>query len=241
MEKLTACIIVKNEEVNIEDCLKSLHFADEIIIVDSGSTDNTVGIVRKYTQKVIYQEWLGYSNQRNFAASHAANNWILSIDADERITDELAKEIMNILESPAHDVYDIPMRNYVVNRWMKHSGLGSQLHKRLYNRTKCTWSDQIHEDIVGYKSRGVLKNKMLHYAYKDVSSLVYKINLYTTIEASKYIKNKPNLLKSIFYPGLVFVKKYIFQLGFLDGRAGYLWAISLAYYHRLIFLKVRMK
>ena len=133
------------------------------------------------------------------------------------------------------------MMNFVINRWMKFSGLGNQMHKRLYKKHICRWNVQIHEDITGYNSIGSLKNKMMHYAYINVSQLVNKINSYTTLEALKYSDKKPNILKEIFFPSMVFIKKYVFQLGFLDGRAGYLWAISLAYYHRLIFMKVRMK
>jgi len=241
MEKVTACLIVKNEETNIGECLKSLSFVDEIIVVDSGSIDKTIEIAKQYTKNVYKKEWLGFANQRNYAASLATSEWILAIDADERISKELSAEIVNILVAPKHDVYDIPMTNFVINRWMKFSGLGNQLHKRLYKKNICRWDVQIHEDIIGYKSKGILKHKMMHYAYNNVTQLINKINSYTTIEALKYNEKKPSIIKEIFFPSMVFLKKYIFQLGFLDGRAGYLWAISLAYYHRLIFMKVRMK
>jgi glycosyltransferase involved in cell wall biosynthesis len=119
MEKVTACLIVKNEETNIGECLKSLSFVDEIIVVDSGSIDKTIEIAKQYTKNVYKKEWLGFANQRNYAASLATSEWILAIDADERISKELSAEIVNILVAPKHDVYDIPMTNFVINRWMK--------------------------------------------------------------------------------------------------------------------------
>jgi len=236
--KISACLIVKNEEKVIERCLKSLDFVEEIIVVDSGSNDKTVEIAKKYTDKVYFQEWLGYDKQRNFAASKAKNDWIFVLDADEVATKELSEEIINLKNIEKHDIYLIARQNYFINYRMKYSGAKNDFQIKLYNRRKCYWKSIVHEKLEGSKNIGKLKKKLNHFAFDSEQDILFKINKYTTLEAIKMLnEKKSNIIKILFYPSLVFIYKYIFQLGFLDGRVGYLWALSRAYYHRMKFFK----
>lgn len=214
MNKISAVIITKNEEKNIKECLDTLNWVDEIVVIDSYSDDNTIEVAKKYTNKVYQNEWKGYSNQRNYGANLASNSWIISIDADERISSELANEIQNTLKDPKHAAYNIPMQNFVFNRWMKHSGLDNQYHIRLYNKNFCKWNSVIHEDI---ETNGgtitKLENKMLHIAYKNVSQLIAKIDRYTDLESEKLFESgkKPNPISFIMYPPIIFLYKYFFN------------------------------
>jgi glycosyltransferase involved in cell wall biosynthesis len=243
MNKVSAVIITKNEEENLKDCLDSLQWVDEIVVIDSYSDDNTIEIAKRYTNQVYKNEWSGYAQQRNYGANIASHNWIISIDADERISEELANEIRETLSNPKYVAYNIPMQNYVFNRWMKHSGLGKQYHIRLYNKTLCKWDSLIHEDIETNGEVGKLNHKMLHLAYKNVSELMYKIDKYTDLEAEKLVASKknPSLIKFILYPPVIFIYKYFYQQGFRDGVAGFAWAISLFYYHNVKFIKYFLK
>ncbi|MFL9650014.1 glycosyltransferase family 2 protein [Exiguobacterium chiriqhucha] len=243
MNKISAVIITKNEEANLEECLKSLHWVDEIIIVDSYSTDSTKEIARKYTPYVYERSWTGYTDQRNYGATKATNEWILSIDADERITEKLSIEIKEKLGANNFVAFKIPMQNYVFNRWMNHSGLGNQYHTRLYNKKYCEWDSLIHEDIVAKGNIGKMNEKMLHLAYMNVSELIYKIDKYTDLEAEKLIKlhNPPSTAKLLVYPYAIFLYKYLFQKGFKDGISGFAWAASLSYYHQIKLIKYFLK
>jgi glycosyltransferase involved in cell wall biosynthesis len=239
--KLSVIIITKNEEKNIERCLKSVKWADEIIVVDSFSTDNTLNIVEKYTNNVYQAKWLGYANQRNFGVDQAKNDWILCIDSDEVVTLNLYKEIKETLEStPHHNGYYIPMKNFMFTRWMKYSGLSKQYHLRLYNKHKGKWIKDIHEIVKIEGDSGYLKNIILHYAYISINDLIKKIDVYTDLEAKAlYEKNiKFNKWKALGSPLIIFIYKYIFQKGFLDGYPGLIWAVSLAYYNFSKWLKV---
>jgi len=236
--KVSACLIVKNEEKVIERCLKSLDFVDEIIVVDSGSTDKTVEIAEKYTDKVYFQKWLGYDKQRNFAASKAKNDWIFVLDADEVATKELSEEIINLKNVEKYDYYSMPRQNYFIDRWMKHGRLGREPQFKFYNKVKCYWEGIVHEKIRGSNKKGKLKNKIKHYMYNSEEELLFKINKYSTLEAEKLmLKKKPSIFRFMLFPFAKFIQKYIFQLGFLDGRMGYISAFSIGYYHRLILFK----
>lgn len=243
MKKLSAVIITKNEESNLEECLKSLHWVDEVIVVDSYSTDLTIEIAKKYTPYVYKRFWTGYTDQRNFGAMKASNDWILSIDADERITKELSVEIQEKLGENNFVAFKIPMQNYLFNRWMNHSGLGNQYHTRLYNKKYCEWDSLIHEDIVAKGNIGKMDGKMLHLAYENVSELIYKIDKYTDLEVEKLInlQNPPSTIKLLVYPYIIFMYKYFFQKGFKDGISGFAWAVSLSYYHQIKLIKYFLK
>ena len=239
--KLSVIIITKNEEKNIERCLKSVKWADEIIVVDSYSTDNTLSIVKRYTDKIYQNKWSGYANQRNFGAGQASNDWVLCIDSDEVVTINLSMEIKKTLRNNVHyNGYFIPMKNCMFDYWMKYSGLNRQYHLRLYNKLKGKWIKDIHEIVKINGKIGCLKNIILHYAYNSISDLVKKMDIYTDLEAKAlYEKNiKFSKWKAIKNPIIIFIYKYIFQRGFLDGSPGLIWAVSLGYYNFLKWQKV---
>ncbi|MFH1239386.1 MAG: glycosyltransferase family 2 protein, partial [bacterium] len=179
MTNISACIITKNEENDIRDCLESITWADEIILVDDGSTDKTLEIARQFTDKIYQQAWLGYGKQKQLAVDKASGEWILSIDADERVTPELAEEIQLIAHSSSAtsasadkqltvNGYEIPFRFYFLNHLMRFGGCGREKHLRLFKKAKGRFDEQaIHEGIMVEGEISQLKNYMLHFSYQD--------------------------------------------------------------------------
>src|SRR5690625_926336 len=187
---LSVIIITKNEEHNIAECLKSVSFADEIIVVDSGSTDNTCGIAESLgAQVTITADWPGFGPQKNRALSLATKEWVLSIDADERVTPELAHEIQQLLvSSPQHEAYKIARLSNFCGRWMRHSGWWPDHVLRLFKRGSTKFTDDIvHESVKETNSLGTLSGHFLHYPYPNLESLIDKVNRYSTDGANKML------------------------------------------------------
>jgi len=240
MSKISITIITKNEEKNIHACLKSVAWADEIIIVDSLSTDSTIEIARQYTDKIFLKAFINYRDQRTFADRKASNPWILALDADERITKELKKEILeNAIIESKYNAYWIPRLDYMFGKYIKHGGWYPQYHIRLYKRGKAKWIGNVHEKIYTQEKVGYFKNPIMHFSHLKIFYFIEKLNSYTSIEAKElYDKGyKPNLFRLIFWPFIVFVYKYIYKLGFLDGIHGIVLSSSLAYYHFVKYAK----
>lgn len=236
MEKLSVTIITLNEEHNIRDALESIKWADEIVVVDSGSRDKTVEICREYTDKVFYNPWPGHIEQKNLAIDKASNQWILSIDADERVTPELAGEIKRVLEGPSVDAYAVPRLVFYLGRWIAHSWY-PDYKVRLFRRDKGKWGGiNPHDKVVVDGKVERLKGDLLHYSYKDIAHHVNTMNSFTTISAREYSKlgKKAGPLDLIFKPAGMFLKKYLLKQGFRDGMPGFIIAVSSAYY---VFLK----
>lgn len=236
MEKLSVTIITLNEESNIRDALESVKWADEIVVVDSGSTDKTVDICREYTDKVFYNPWPGHIAQKNLAIEKSTHHWILSIDADERVTPELAGEIKRVLEGPSVDAYAVPRLVFYLGRWIDHSWY-PDYKVRLFRRDKGRWGGiNPHDKVVVDGKVERLKGDLLHYSYKDIAHHVNTMNSFTTISAREYSKlgKEAGLLDLIFKPAGMFLKKYLLKQGFRDGMPGFIIAVSSAYY---VFLK----
>ena len=235
MTKLSVTIITKNEEKNMQACLTSVAWVDEIIIVDSFSEDRTVEIVRKFTDKIFLKKFTNYSEQRNFADEKTSNPWILALDADERVTTELKEEIIKLIndDQSRHDGYNIPRLDYMFGKSIKHGGWYPQYHVRLYKKKKTRWKNKVHEKAYVQGEIGYFKNPILHFSHLKISNFIKKLDQYTSIEAEELYKEgyKPNLFRLIFWPFIVFVYKYIYKLGFLDGIHGIVLSTSLAYYH----------
>ncbi len=231
--KISVTIITKNEEENIVDCLETVKWADEIIIVDSFSRDRTVALAKNYTNKIVVHPFENYADQKNFAVQQASNPWILSIDADERVSDELKEEIVQIVNSNLADGYWIPRLDYMFGKIIKHGGWYFQPHIRLFKSDKAQWFSEVHETVIVNGRVGLLKNPLLHYSHLTISHFIQKLDAYTTIEAKAQCQKgiKSNVFKIIFLPGIVFLYKYLYKLGFLDGIHGLVLAVSLAYYH----------
>lgn len=233
MERLSVVIITKDEEQNIEACLESVKWADEIVIVDSLSTDKTVEISRKYTDKVFLRAFTTYDEQRNFGNQQASCPWILALDADERVTPALKEEIQRAIREGTRDGYWIPRLDYMFGKMVRHGGWYPQYHLRLYRKDAAKWVGAVHEKVVLNGKVGYLKNPLLHYSHLTISNFIQKLDRYTSLEAEQlYAQGKrTNILKMFFWPLVVFAYKYFYRLGFLDGIHGLVLATSLAYYH----------
>jgi glycosyltransferase involved in cell wall biosynthesis len=235
MPKLSACIISFNEENKIEDCLQSLlQVADEIVVVDSLSTDRTVEIAEKYTDKIIHQKFLGHIEQKNLAVEKATNDWIISLDCDERLSAELQQSILAIKDRLADaDAYCMSRKTFYVYRWLKHCWY-PDVKTRLFNRNTAHWGGtNPHDHIITKGSHIVqLKGDIYHYSFDSISDHLQTIDKFTEIGADELINEnkKFNPLSPLTHASWVFIKLYILKRGFLDGFAG-LTVSVLSYMH----------
>ncbi|PWY54827.1 glycosyltransferase family 2 protein [Legionella qingyii] len=226
---LTVIIITKNEERNIRRCLESVRFADEVVVLDSGSTDNTVAIAKEYTEHVFSTDWPGYGAQKQRALSKATGDWVLNLDADESVSEELQQEIILAMSSNAADAFRIAIQMYFYNQPLKYSS-SPKRHVRLFKRANAYFSnDIVHEKIVLPEGTriGKIKNVIMHHSFKDVSHVLYKMNKYSSYSAKTYILNKrrSSFIKTMASTSWMFFRCYILQRGFLDGRIGFLFAV----------------
>ncbi len=238
MNKISVTIITKNEEENIEDCLRSVSWADEIILVDSGSKDKTVEIAKKYTDKIYHKDWVGFADQKSYALSLASNNWVLSLDADERITDELKDEIIN-KDLEKFDGYYVRRKNYFLDKEVKHCGWGSDYQLRLFMKEKTKLTERlVHEGFTVDGKVSKFNNQMIHFTHTDLKKTFAKINEYSTLEAEeKADRKKVNGFTIIFNPLIAFLQHYFIRKGFLDGVHGLMVSIN----HAMTKLQVYMK
>ncbi|MCW9031524.1 MAG: glycosyltransferase family 2 protein [Gammaproteobacteria bacterium] len=246
MAKISACIISYNEENKIEDCLKSLEgVADEIIVVDSLSTDKTKDIVKKYTDKIYDQKFLGHVEQKNLAVEKANYDWILSLDCDERLTDELKNSILNVKNHlEVADGYRMARKTFYVYRWLNHCWY-PDFKVRLFNRKSAKWGGTNPHDRVEVDGDNIvtLKGDMEHYSFNSISEHIKTIDSFTEIGAQEILKkNKSVSLVSPFTHGIwTFIKLYIFKRGFLDGFAGIVVAVLSGMHAFIKYSKVIMK
>lgn len=228
---LSVAIITHNEEANLERSLGSVAWADEIIVVDSGSTDRTADIARSFRVRFFLEEWKGFAGQKNSALEKCHCDWILSLDADEALSDELAKEIWKLLEgSPPLDGYAMPRRNLFLNKWMRHGGFYPDPKLRLFRRGAAEFEARpVHETVHFVGQSGRLKGALVHYAYPTLVDYIAHMDRYSSLGAETAItqgkagKALPRFLVNVaLNPVATFVYNYIFRLGFLDGREGLL-------------------
>ncbi len=225
--KLSVAIITYNEEKNIRRTLESVKWADEIVVVDSGSTDGTVDICRKYTNKVFHQNWLGFARQKNLALEKTTGDWILSLDADEPIEEALSKEIRKIIASSSSlDGYRIPRKTFFLGKWVRHGGWYPDYNLRLFRKEKGRFQERaVHEAVRVKGTVGNTHHAIEHYAYPDLVSYLSAINKYSSLAvevmAEKGISRvRTSWLNIFFRPVFTFVLKYFLRLGFLDGKHG---------------------
>lgn len=224
---LSVIIIAHNERENIRDCLASVSFADECIVLDGGSQDDTVDMAKSMSAQVFQStHWSGFGDQKNLALSHAKFEWVLSIDADERITPELAHEIQTAMTNAAIDVYDIPRRTNFCGTWIDHCGWSPDRVARLFRRDTVSFSsDKVHERLIGkgMNRLGHLSNLMLHYSYPTPSHYWHKLHTYSQAWAEqKFTQGHTTSIWRAFLSGsAAFVKSYFLRLGFLDGPMGF--------------------
>jgi glycosyltransferase involved in cell wall biosynthesis len=233
MIKLSTAIITLNEEANIERCLKSVRWADEIVIVDSGSTDSTQEICHKYNCKFIPSPWLGFGKTKQLAVDKASNNWILVLDADEELTPELIEEIKALLNSePPCSGYRIKRNSFYLGKPVRHCGWNNDYTLRLFNRNCGGFNDKTVHEYVELKGQVCqMKNAMLHYTYPDLDTHFTKMRKYAVLGADAMYKKgkKSNPCSAVLRSNLKFLKMYFLQLGFLDGKTGFLLSVNSAW------------
>lgn len=237
---ISVVIITKNEAHIITNTLQSLQeVTDDMVIVDSGSTDNTVAICKKFNAHVIETGWAGYGINKNRGIEAAKNDWILSLDADEAIDDELRQNLLRLALTDENEVFNIRFKNFYCNKWIRFGEWGFDRHIRLFNRKKVQWNNvAVHEKLIFPAGIRVtkLKGNILHYTVQNRQEYDAKTDHYARMNAKKYVEagKKPNLFKQYFSPFFAFMQHYIFRLGFLDGAEGFIIAKTTA---RYTFLK----
>ena len=249
MAKLSVILITKNEAANIRDCLDSVAWADEIIVVDSGSTDDTVAICKELGAQVYVQDWPGFGIQKNRALGYARNDWVLSLDADERVTAELHAEIEKVLSSEHHtaSAYNVSRLSNFCGQFMRHSGWYPDLLPRLFKRGTARFSeDLVHERLIVEGEVGLLQGLLLHYSFDDMEEVLQKINQYSSAGAAMMFKRgKRTTLTGTVGRGIwSFIRSYILRAGFLDGKKGFMLAVSNAegtYYRYIKLLLMQEK
>lgn len=222
---ISVIIITKNEEKNIKECLESVKWAKEIILVDSFSTDKTLEIAKNYTDKIFLREWKGFAEQKKFALNQVTNEWILSIDADERVSYQLKEKIESLLKTKEIEKYDgflIKRENYFLGKVIRGCGWGNDYQLRLFRKNKANLTKRlVHEGFVVNGSIGKIKEPMLHFSYQSFNDTINKINHYSTLEAlEKFSKKKVNAFSILFTPFIYFLQHFIFRFGFIDGIHG---------------------
>jgi glycosyltransferase involved in cell wall biosynthesis len=222
---LSAVLITRNAAAVLEACLESLAFADDIVVVDSASTDRTAAIAERRGARVVQKEWLGYGRQKQFAVEQAKHDWVLCLDADERVSPELAASLQAALAAPAAPVYRMARRNRFLGRWLSHGEGYPDWSPRLFNRMNARWSDDlVHEKVLYAVTPGTLKGDLLHDSFDDLAQYLDRQNRYTTLAARQAFEagRGAGVLHLAFSPVVRFLKFYVFRLGFLDGIPGLL-------------------
>lgn len=229
---LCAIVITRNEAHNLDACLASLSgWVDEIVVVDSHSTDATVAIAQSHGAKVSQPEgWPGFGPQKNRALDLATTDWVLSIDADERVTPALAQEIRRVLsDGPAHRAYDIPRLSWYCGKFIRHAGWRPDHVLRLFPRLQARFSDDlVHERVVTDLPRQQLRNDLLHYSYRDFSQVLAKVDAYSSASAQQALARgkRATVGSAVGHGAWAFFRTYVLRAGFLDGGHGLALAIS---------------
>ena len=231
MPKLSVCILTKDDADTVAGAIASARFADDVVVVDNGSTDRTVEIATALGVRIVHISVINYGELRTRAAEAGSHEWILSLDADERCTPEVRDEILALLATePAHDAYRVPRRNYMMGRWIKGSGWypnyrGMQLFRK--DRMRYT-TDMTHEGcvLVGDGQPGKLQHDILHFPYRNLEELVYKVNIYSSLGAQKLAPRRVSMWTAFGHGVWGFIKHFVLKAGFRDGWAGFVIALG---------------
>lgn len=243
MVKITATIVTLNEEKNIARAIESVRCCEEIIVVDSGSTDRTRTIANQRGARVIPHSWPGYAQQKNWAAAQATNDWILSIDADEALSEELEAELLALKASGLSGAgYSMPRLAQYLGKWIRHSGWYPDRKVRLYDRTKARWAGEyVHESVEVDGPVTELRSNLLHFTCESLSAHMKTLDRYTTLAAQELVekgRSRPAYRLAV-DPAWTFVRTYLLQRGFLDGVEGFTIAYMAALYTFLKYAKAR--
>lgn len=241
MAKLAVLILAGNEEINIGDCVKSASFADEVIVIHSGGTDKTVQIAEKCGAKVVYHPMTeGFAAQRNFALTTTQAEWVMYLDADERISAKLAAEIVNCVESGEQAAYEMPRQNISFGKWLRYGGWYPDYCLRLYPRSAVSWEGIVHEKVNFTIPKRRLDSPLIHYTYYDWDRYFAKFNSYTTLMAKRLHERgkKANMFHIILRPLWAFFRVYILKAGWRDGKMGFIMAVLHSFYTMVKYLKL---
>jgi glycosyltransferase involved in cell wall biosynthesis len=230
MASLTVITITKDEERNIIECLESVRWADQLVVVDSGSRDKTVDLAKRFTQDVVSIEWEGYGHARNLALDRAEGAWILWLDADERVTPELADEIRVLVErdDPEYNGYEVARRAYFLGKWIRHCGWYPSRVVRLFRRGEGRFNEsRVHERLELKGNVGQLRHDLLHFTDPNLQQYLTKFNKYTSLAAQDMAANgrRFRFWDLLVRPPFLFVKMYLLRLGFLDGVHGFILSV----------------
>ncbi len=238
MPPLTVTIITRNESANIRAALDSVGWADEIVVVDSRSADDTAAIARDRGARVIVRDWPGYVAQKNFAAEQASHSWILSLDADERVTPALASEIGTRLATPLAEAgFRVPRVSWYLGRWLRSTDWYPDYQLRLYDRTRARWAGQhVHESVKADGPVGTLTAELQHYPYRDISHHLQTMDRYTTLTARQALERgkRASVADLLIHPPMAFLRNYLLRGGVKDGQVGLVVSLLNSYY---VFLK----
>lgn len=241
--KISATIITYNEERNLPRAIESLRCADEILVVDSGSSDRTVELAEKLGARVLESPWPGYAKQKNLAAERAQHDWILSVDADESLSEALEAEIWRLKKTgPQFDAYTMPRLAQYLGRWIRHSGWYPDRKVRLYHRAKAQWvGEYVHESVKVNGTIGHLEGNLLHFTCSSLSEHMKSMDRYTTLAAEQLVASgqKVTWARLICEPPWTFFRTYVLKAGFLDGVEGVAIANMAALYNFLKYAKAR--
>jgi glycosyltransferase involved in cell wall biosynthesis len=222
---LSAVLITRNAENVLDPCLESVAFADEIVVVDSASNDATAEIAARRGARIVQKEWLGFGRQKQFAVEQARNDWVLCLDADERVSPELAASIQTALTAPVSPVYRMARRNRFLGRWLSHGEGYPDWSPRLFNRMNARWSDDlVHEKVLFAVTPGTLQGDLMHDSTDDLTGYLERQNRYTTLAARQAFERgvSAGAAHLLLSPLVRFLKFYVLRLGFLDGVPGLL-------------------
>jgi len=239
---LTVLVITKNEASNISDCLRSVEWADNIVVVDAMSTDETTEIARQYTENIFLHEWLGFGEAKNFGLAHCINEWVLWLDADERVTPELAKEIQAVMAANnTTAAYEIARRAYFLGKWIRHCGWYPGYVTRLFRKSQARFSETpVHEKLIVEGKTKRLQNDLLHFTDNDLEHYFQKFNAYTSLAAEEIAQHgrRAGFVDMVIRPPFTFFRMYILKCGFLDGFHGLLLCTLSAFYVFVKYAKV---
>lgn len=229
MNTISVCVVTKNEAHNIEACLSSVVWADEIIVIDSQSSDQTVELCKRFTNKITVMPWLGCGPQREKIYAMATSDWVLFLDADERITPELATEIQSVIQNATCDGYEIPFKSYYCGKQIRFGDWMNEKHLRLLKRDKCSIIPRlVHFGIKVIGKIGKLQGHIIHYSFPNIATVINKMHSYSTAGALHLLQQgkTTSFANAVCHGVFAFIRGYILRFGFLDGRHGFMLAIS---------------
>ncbi len=231
--EISAVLITLNEEQNLPRVLEKLRWCEEVVIVDSGSTDGTLDIAHRFGARVVHRDFDGFASQKNFADQQAAHDWILSLDADEVLSDDLDASLRRIKSKGVDcDAYRFPRKAFYLGKWIHHSGWYPDKKVRLYDRCKARWAGLVHESVQVDGKIGEVDGDLLHYTCPSLSDHIRTTDRYTTLAARKFRDEgrSPHISHFLLSPPWAFVRSYFLKLGFLDGVHGLIIASMAAFY-----------